>query len=216
MQAQEIIEAKSQELLEKALILDKDKIELLNSFEKQVNEFIQANKDKANSEEEIKDKLYEDVKAIWNSYQDTLRDTLYNFNLTKHEFKLLKKIIFRELEYTEDNIFIALRVKNNFFDAVSEPNNSGLTTYNIKIDDIIFVHHLIKEYKVKGLTEDSYNFASLIEKIGEISKLFNMFNATSKELSTQVQNWTAGLTGPDLVESEDTVEVDTAEVDTAE
>jgi hypothetical protein len=48
---------------------------------------------------------------------------------------------------------------------------------------------LISKHKIKGLTKDAYTFSKLLLKIGDISKIFNYYEATSKNLSKDIQDW---------------------------
>ena len=68
-------------------------------------------------------------------------------------------------------------------------NDTDLIAIPVNATEITYIYHLISKHKVKGLTKDSYTFSKLLLKIGGISKVFNYYEAASKNLSQDIQDW---------------------------
>jgi hypothetical protein len=68
-------------------------------------------------------------------------------------------------------------------------NDSEVKEFKVDATEITYVYHLIATHKVKGLTKDSYIFADILRRIGEISKVFNYYDTTGKNMAQDVQDW---------------------------
>jgi hypothetical protein len=116
--------------------------------------------------------------------------------LTGAEFLYLRDLILKDMHYTEQSLFVALRVEENFFNDIKPADIKRDTTeyqFKIKIDDATLLHHLIKDHTVKGLNNKAYMFASILTEIGNISRIFNYWDGETKALSEKIHNWTLGL-----------------------
>ena len=61
---------------------------------------------------------------------------------------------------------------------------------------------MIQTHKVKGLTQQAYTFASLLTRIGDVSKLINYYDAKAKSLVEDIQKWALSLDGNESIMSE--------------
>jgi hypothetical protein len=77
--------------------------------------------------------------------------------------------------------------------------------------EVTYLYHLISTHKVKGLTRDAYTFASILRRIGEISKIVNYYDNESKNLTKDIAIWAANLGGSELVRELETEEAHTDE-----
>jgi hypothetical protein len=68
--------------------------------------------------------------------------------------------------------------------------------------ELTYVYHLIQGYKVKGLTKEARTFASLLNRIGDASKIINYYDAKAKSLVEDIQKWALTLDGSDLLMAE--------------
>jgi hypothetical protein len=68
-------------------------------------------------------------------------------------------------------------------------NDTELVSFPVDATEITYVYHLISQYKVKGLTKEAYMFSQVLKRIGSISKVFNYYDTSGKNLSTDIQNW---------------------------
>jgi hypothetical protein len=68
-------------------------------------------------------------------------------------------------------------------------NDDDLIAFAVNATEITYIYHLISKHKVKGLTKDAYTFSKILLRIGGISKMFNYYEAASKNLSQDIQDW---------------------------
>jgi hypothetical protein len=68
-------------------------------------------------------------------------------------------------------------------------NDTDLVSFDVNATEITYIYHLISKHKVKGLSKDAYTFSQILYRIGSISKIINFYDATHKNLSTDIQNW---------------------------
>lgn len=197
------------------VMLDEDKAKL-DELTSDIRAFIENNKDVSDWTSEQKDAAYKEVTEKWNTYQKTLRGIDYNYYATKKEYKFLRNLIMGQMSYGPNEIFVAMRVKDNVIavadKAFQTANKNEKFSFKVKIDDLTIAYHLIEKYQVKGLGEDAYHFANTLKTIGDISIIFNSFDKTSKQLSEEIANWCAGLDSP---EEGTEVSVDTTQQATA-
>jgi hypothetical protein len=68
-------------------------------------------------------------------------------------------------------------------------DDQSLVSFDVNATEITYIYHLISKHKVKGLSKDAYTFSQILYRIGSISKIINFYDATHKNLSTDIQNW---------------------------
>jgi hypothetical protein len=66
------------------------------------------------------------------------------------------------------------------------------------------------------LTKESFTFSEILVKIGDISKIFNYYDAVGKNLSTDIQNWVTSFDDGIVFEKSVTVAETTEETTTEE
>lgn len=143
--------------------------------------------------EEQKDKIYEIAQYLFNSYQKKLNSLNFNFPLTNEERKFVYDVFRNKLEYDQNEIFQLKELKDNYLDKEFEKSDSGEYMTFINVNDLIIFYHLISKYKVKGITQDHYNYLQILTKIGERIKLFNAYNVIIQRLSNDFQMWGGAL-----------------------
>ena len=139
----------------------------------------------------IKDELYLEAQRLWKEFATTLKESKYNFYLDRPQHKFLTDLIVNKLEYDINSVFFAIQLKD-LFDVMKDSkykDDSQLISYNVNATEITYIYHLISTHKVKGLTKDSYLFAEILMKIGNISKVINYYDATGKNLSVEINDW---------------------------
>ena len=68
-------------------------------------------------------------------------------------------------------------------------SSNELICQKVNATEITYIYHLISKHTVKGLSKNSFTFAEILMKIGEISKIFNYYETYSKNLSGDIQDW---------------------------
>lgn len=141
--------------------------------------------------DKIKDELYLEAQRLWKELSTELNNSKYNFYLDRPQHKFLTELILNKLEYDVNTVFFAIELKE-LFDIIKESkykSDSELVSYPVTATEMTYIYHLISKHKVKGLVKESFLFAEILMKIGNISKLINFYDTTSKSLSTDISDW---------------------------
>jgi len=164
-------------------------------------------------EDAYKDELYTKAKEIWGQYAETLQDVRYTFYLNRKQYNFLTSLLRDKLEYDINTVFLAIELTNMIGTWVStnkgHKGDKELRGYDSDATDITYMYHLIAKHKVKGLTENTYLFAEILKKIGDISKIINYYDTAAKNLSSEIQKWVASFE-PE-VRKDDVVDVESAD-----
>jgi len=187
------------------LILDIESEEKLDSRINSIEEYMSSNNGKGKSDEE-KDELYKNAQDLWREYALTLKDTKYNFYLNRPQYNFLTDLILKHIEYDVNTVFFAIELTEllAMMKTVKYTNDTDLIAIPVNATEITYIYHLISPYKVKGLTKQAYLFAQVLRRIGDISKVFNYYDTSGKNLNGDIQNWVTAF--EDGVELENRVE----------
>lgn len=161
----------------------------------QIETYIQSHDGRFQSEE-YKDQLYAESKKMWEDYAKFLRNVNFSFYLNRKQYDYLTDLLIQEMEYDVNTIFFAIELTNmlgqwNNVEAVED--DTHLQCYTADATEITYIYHLIAKHKVKGLTEESYRFAEVLKRIGEVSKVINYYDAAAKNLAKEIQDWVASF-----------------------
>jgi hypothetical protein len=169
--------------------LNKSSEEALDNKISEIKDYMIKNHGKGKSNSE-KDELYLESQKIWKSLINTLEKTKYNFYLNKDQWKFLTDLILNKLEYDVNTVFFAIELKE-LFDVMKTTKYSGseVIAYEVTATEITYIYHLISKHKVKGLSKESYLFSQILLTIGNISKIFNYYDTTGKNLSADIKDW---------------------------
>jgi len=193
-----LAEEQAQALLELGVIASKETQETINEKSEQIITFLKENSDVSKLSDEEKDEKHQQIKDLWDEYSTYLRDIEYNFKLTGHEFHYLRNLILKKNGYDENTLFVALKVKEEFFDSIDiksvKKTADTIDNLTIQINILTLVHHVIKDNIVRDLEDPkTLMFATILTSLGNISKVFNKWNSDSEELSKNIYTWTIGL-----------------------
>lgn len=160
----------------------------------EIENYINTNDGKDKSDEE-KDAIYLYAQKIWQEYSDLLQETKYNFNLNRSQFKFLKNLLVTKMQYDVNTVFIALELEEllNNSDSFKYVNDYQLNSIQANATEITYIYHLIATHKVTGITKDARTFAEILRKIGDVSKVFNFYETSGKNLASDVQDWVAAF-----------------------
>lgn len=196
------------------LLVDNSTESNLDSKIKAIEDHMSLNAGKGKPDEE-KDRLYKVAQELWVEYSSALKTANYNFYLNRSQHKFLTNLLLTKLELDVNTVFFAIELTDmlgGMRDA-KFTNDIDIISFPVNTTEITYIYHLISKHKINGLTRDAYTFAQILRKIGEISKIFNYYDASSKSLSTEVQDWVAAFEdgvsreGMELVGVEDGSEV---------
>jgi len=164
--------------------------ELLDSKVSAIRNFINTKNGKGLSET-LKDELYLEAQKLWKELSQELNNSRYNFYLDRPQHKFLTDLILNKLEYDVNTVFFAIELKE-LFDILKDSkykNDTEIISYEVTATEMTYIYHLISKHKIKGLVKDSFLFAEVLIKIGNISKLINFYDNTGKNLSTEINDW---------------------------
>lgn len=172
------------------LLLDSDTETTLDGLESDLLKFMSENDGKEKTELE-KDGLYKNAQVIYKNFFETLKGVKYNFYLNKEQHNYITDLVVNKLEYDVNTVFFAIELKNLFDELKNSKyeNNKDLVCHKVNATEITYIYHLISKHTVKGLSKQSFLFAEILMKIGEISKIFNYYETASKNLSGDIQDW---------------------------
>jgi hypothetical protein len=156
--------------------------------------FMKSNDGKHQSDD-IKDGLYKSAQELWTEYASALKDAKYNFYLNRPQHKFLTNLILTKLELDVNTVFFAIELTDMLASMkdVKYTNDTDIIPFIVNTTEITYIYHLISKHKINGLTKDAYLFAQILRRIGDISKIFNYYDAEGKSLSTEVQDWVASF-----------------------
>ncbi len=166
-----------------------------------IENYITNNTGKGKTEEE-QDNFYKNAQELWSNYTNTLRNTKYNFHLNRSQWKFLTDLVLSKLEYDVNSVFFAIELTDllgSMRDA-KYTNDTELAAFPVDATEITYVYHLISQYKVKGLTKEAYMFSQVLKRIGAISKVFNYYDTSGKNLSNDIQDWVTSFEEGVIVE----------------
>lgn len=182
-------ETKFEYLGKEYLHIDSEQELLLDSKIDSVNQFMKNNSGKGKESKE-QDALYGESQKLWQNFIATLESTKYNFYLNKDQWKFLTDLIYTKLEYDVNTVFFALELNQLLTDIKSSKyTGNEIIPFPVTATEVTYIYHLIQNHKVKGLGKDSLLFSQILLTIGAISKIFNYYDATGKNMSNDIQDW---------------------------
>jgi hypothetical protein len=145
--------------------------------------------------EEQKDMDYHFCQSIWKNYRQDLQSTTFNFYLNRSQYTLLTDILLKKLEYDVDSLFIAIDLSDllKSMSGTKYQNDEELKFFKATATETTFIYHLIKNYKVKGLTKEAFTFAEIVKRIADISKIVSYYDAHAKNLTEDIGKWALKL-----------------------
>lgn len=147
-------------------------------------------------DDSYKDDLYGRAKELWRQYAAVLRDVKYTFYMNRRQFHFITNLLLQKLEYDVNTIFFAIELTNmlgSWEKEGSGKSDDEVRTYTADATEVTYMYHLIAKHKVKGITADTYLFADILRKIGDISKVINYYDTAAKNLSKEIQEWVASF-----------------------
>lgn len=145
---------------------------------------------------EVKDEIYKNSQIKWQELSLILKNVKYNFHLNRKQYKFLTDLIIKNLEYDINTVFFAIELTELLGSMKADSNYSNdtdLISFSVNATELTYIYHLISTHKVKGLNSNSYYFAQILTRIGSISKMFNYYDSTAKNLAIEIQDWVSSF-----------------------
>lgn len=143
------------------------------------------------------DKIYALSNYLVNAYINYLNEIYFKIVLTPGEIKFLDRILTKTIEYNSEDVFNYIKLYEEFWvDAMkiyNDDKSKSEYSFDMKIQMILILHHLIKEFKVKGSGNDYRYFRSILYQIAETNKLFNAYNIIVERIKEDCKLWGSAL-----------------------
>jgi len=176
-------------------LINKETEEMLDGKIAEIETFMATNHG-FGKPDSYKDELYTSSKELWNQYARTLQDVVYTFYLNHKQFEYITSLLRDKMEYDVNTVFLAIELTNmlgTWASSSKGQKKDELRGYVADATDITYMYHLIAKHKVKGLTAQTYLFAEILKKIGDISKIISYYDSSAKSLSADIQKWVASF-----------------------
>jgi len=182
-------------------VVDEEFVTELNNKKEAIKDFIRKYDPNGDIVKNMKvhdiDKIYSIFNYLLNSYIKYLNDMLFNFEIDNQEFKFLDKVLTRTIEYNGEEVFNYTEFIEKFWEDAKtefEKDKSKETyTFKINIKNILLLHHLIKDHKVKGITSEFKLFRNILYKIAQTNRIFNAYNIIVERLKDDAKHWGSAL-----------------------
>lgn len=182
----------------KTYLLMNDSYEIeLNSKIKELNDYMSTNIGKGKTDEE-KDNLYKKAQSLWIDCGTTFKDMKYNFNLNRAQYELLTDIILNKTIYDVNSILIYAEISDflkNMHSIAKYKDTEEIIAYPINRTEISCIYHLFSKYTIKGISNSTYRFGEITQRICDINLLINYYNeyVNITKLSEDIMSWTASF-----------------------
>src|SRR6266403_1832660 len=105
-----------------------------------------------------------------------------------------KDILYSEYKELMKTLHDSFKVaKYNFTLTKDVYQTTILETFQTSIDDLTLISHLNAKIELEGITEENNSFATITEKIGAISRVYEYIDMKGSDISETVINWLSGL-----------------------
>ena len=186
-----LIEEQVNKLLEEGVVISKNDSQKLNKCVDDLQDFLLKNKTARKDKGDDVDSLYGEYRELMTELFKTLKDIKYNTTFSKDDFDFIKRTLSIDRKYNRQDVFMGLTVKKDFLEV--NKNKKESESILVTIDDITRISYLFSTFEIKGLGKDSQTFASVIEKIVNITNIYNHYDKKAEEISTIAGNWIQGL-----------------------
>ena len=139
-----------------------------------------------------KDATYGAAQSLHKEYLHEFLEAKYNFWLNRPQYNFLTDLILTKLEYDVNTVFIAIELTNLMASMKAKgkySNDQDVICYEITATELTYVYHLLAKHTVKGLTKQAYTYVEILSRIGELSKIFNYYETTNKNIVTDITDW---------------------------
>lgn len=162
--------------------------------------FIKEEKGIGFTEEQL-DAIYLRAQNYIKDLKRELRDSKFSFYMNRPQYTFLTNLILKKLDYDVNTVFIAIELTDLMVGMrdLKYQDDKSYIPVQMTPTEVTYLYHLISTYKVKGLHHDAYTFASILRRIGEISKIINFYDNESKTLTSEITIWAATLGGDQIM-----------------
>jgi hypothetical protein len=158
-------------------------------------------------------KLYGIGSFLLKNVTQNINEMIFDITLTRSEYKFIHMALSQKLSYDGNEVFNIIELNNNYLLKWKEmdrklPKDIDTMVIDIDIRNVVMMYHFLGKHTVKGLGAEFYDFASVLQKIGDTNRLFNAYNILQQRLNTDFSIWSSALEPNETLEEVDPGEVD--------
>jgi uncharacterized protein YihD (DUF1040 family) len=204
------------------VILSSEDEVFLDKVVEDVRNYIKENPSESfhNLTDKERDAAFESMAETVKEGKLRLRDVKFNFCLDRNQFNFLTDLLLTKMEYTVDTVFTAMELRDMLVDMSDAKfkNDKEIKVFEVTATEMIYMYHLISPYKVKGLGKSAFAFASVLQRIADVSKVINYYDTNFKNLTDEVLIWqsTMGFDNIEVVQPVEQPEVQVTQEEGAE
>lgn len=193
------LETQTVELLKDGYIVSGEQVEKINNL---FNEIVNIYRTNIPTDEEGKTIAHKNFAEKIRNYGSLVGNTTYNFYLAKNEYLFLKSFLLNKVPYNRDNAFIWKLVKDEFFGKYDTNKSATHTSlyqvndnevFSLNITEITRISHLTASYEGKGADGMLETYCSILNSIGMVSKVYELFKEKGELLKDQGDVWLLGF-----------------------
>lgn len=175
-----------------SILLEEDKTKI-ESLEQEIVDFLKDNSKFDSYTEADKDALFKVYQEKYKNYRNAIKNARCHFVLNASEISFMHKKLSQSIDYDAHTIFYALHIKRfvlNELPKKTEMYNNDLT---ISLTNSVMLYHLLSKCTSKGINADSYSFAFILQKLVDISKIYEKYDVQLKNMDNNFNMWNLGL-----------------------
>lgn len=186
--------------------LPEDQYELFNKMTEEFDNYLTTeqerltalNEDNSDEGQETYKKaieeFYAECEKRWENYSKGMHELEYDFILIEEEVQFIRKHIIEDMRFSHENIFMAQRLYETWLKTLSvKPKPKG-TNFAITVRASVMLFSLLENVYIKGIgTADYLILLGLLQRCGNISKIYDKIETTAKSLAEKINNIQAGL-----------------------
>jgi hypothetical protein len=166
--------------------------------------------DVKNSTESEKTRLFAIGSFLNKNITMLINDLKFSIQLSRAEYKMIETAVSRKLSYDGNDVFNIIDLNEKYLKEwrlleKSLPKQVPSFVVDIDIKNVVMLYHFLQKHTVKGISEEFYIFANVLQKIADTNRLFNAYNVVKQRLDIQVGVWTGAMEaiGAEVVEIND-------------
>lgn len=151
------------------------------------------------------DELYKVLQDKWKDLYKYINEIRYNIYFKREDAVYILDVIYNNIEYNINNIFLYDEIKNTL-KSFGNSVNKDVVCLETNVKETMCFYNLIKENKLKKYSNDVDLFINIIKTFNTVVKIMEYFDTLLKNCVNDIHNWLTSKT--QLVENENNNKVD--------
>jgi UTP-glucose-1-phosphate uridylyltransferase len=127
-----------------------------------------------------------------------INDLKFSLQLSRSEYKMIETAVSRKLSYDGNDVFNIIELNEKYLKEwrlleKSLPKQVPSFVVDIDIKNVVMLYHFLQKHTVKGISEEFYIFANVLQKIADTNKLYNAYNVLKQRIDVEFGVWTGAM-----------------------